>query len=125
MSKLMIVVAASIGLAGCFGGEQASAPLAVDAPPARPALAGALLGPLGQGLSEADRSAAFDAQLAALDAGQRRAWRGSKGVFGYVEPGVDAGGCREYAHTIYVGGRPRTGKGSACRDASQGWKIAS
>ncbi|MBL8590635.1 MAG: hypothetical protein JNK46_19020 [Methylobacteriaceae bacterium] len=131
MRRVATSLSCAILLAGCLGETPpqvaASAPApAPAAAPARPALAGALAGPLGQGLTDADRDAAFAAQLAALDAGQRKTWRGGpKGAFGYVEPGPEAGGCRDYAHTIYVAGRPRAGKGQACRDAATGWRIAS
>jgi surface antigen len=126
MMRLIGIMALSLGLAGCFGSEPTPPPqVAAPATPTKPAVAGVLTGTAGQGLTEKDVEAAFDAQLAALDAGQRRSWKGAKGAFGYVEAGPEASGCRDYSHTIYVAGRPRSAKGSACRDTATGWKIVS
>lgn len=105
----------------------AAAPAAVIAAPPR-AVSGALLGPVGQGLDQKDLDSAYKAQLAALDTGKRSSWRGQKGVFGYVEVGSEGGltgSCREYTHVVYVGGRPRNGKGSACRQSSGEWTTSS
>jgi len=61
--------------------------------------------------------------------GKRRSWRGKAGSFGYIVPGpVSAGvrgNCRDYSHTIYLNGRPQTGKGSACQTAPGQWTIVS
>ena len=77
-------------------------------------------GPIGASLSEDDRQAAWKAQIAALDSGQRRSWRGAHGVFGFVEPGAETGnGCRAYSQTIYVAGRPNRGQGVACKQAGR------
>jgi surface antigen len=125
-------------LAGCSGfgmsgGPPTQAPVAATpAAPAAPpvptgaALGGVLGGPVGASLSEADRQAAWQAQVAALDSGQRRSWRGAHGVFGYVEPGAEAGGgCRAYSQTIYVAGRPNRGQGVGCKQADGSWKMTS
>jgi surface antigen len=87
-----------------------------------------LLGPVGQGLDSKDLDAAYKAQLAALDTGKRSAWRGQKGMFGYVEVGPEGGltgSCRDYTHVVYVGGRPRNGKGVACRQSTGEWTTTS
>jgi len=118
----------ALWLAGCVGGSetpQAAAPAAPAAAPAgKPEMSGALAG-LTQGVDAADREAALNAQVAALDGGQRKTWRGPKGSFGFVEPGPEQANCRDYAHTIYVAGRPRSAKGQACRDSATGWRFAS
>ncbi|MBK9082558.1 MAG: hypothetical protein IPL88_11015 [Rhizobiales bacterium] len=117
----------ALSLGGCVGGSetpQAAAPPAAAAPTGKPEISGALAG-LTQGVDAADRDAALNAQIAALDAGQRKTWRGPKGSFGFVEPGSEQANCRDYAHTIYVAGRPRSAKGQACRDAATGWRFAS
>ncbi|MFY9969112.1 MAG: hypothetical protein WAK41_06830, partial [Roseiarcus sp.] len=89
-----------------------------------PALGGVLGGAVGASLSEADREAAWTAQLTALDSGQRRSWRGGHGVFGFVEPGAETGaGCRAYSQTIYVAGRPNRGQGVGCKQADGSWKM--
>ncbi len=83
-------------------------------------------GPIGAALTEEDRQAAWKAQIAALDSGQRRPWRGAHGVFGFVEPGAETGkGCRAYTQTIYVAGRPNRGQGVACKQADGAWKVTS
>jgi surface antigen len=92
-------------------------------------LGGILGGAAGAQLDEADREAAYDAQVAALDAGERRTWRGARGAFGYVEPGAGAdsaqGFCRSYAQTIYILGRPQRGHGVGCRQPDGAWRMAS
>ncbi len=101
-------------------------PPAAPAIPAGAALGGVLGGPIGAALTDPDRQAAWQAQLAALDSGQRRSWRGAHGVFGFVEPGAETGsGCRAYSQTIYVAGRPNRGQGIACKQPDGGWKMTS
>jgi surface antigen len=113
-------------------GAPQQAPSAASPPPAPPAiptgaaLGGVLGGPVGAALAEADRQAAWNAQIAALDSGQRRSWRGAHGVFGFVEPGAEAvAGCRSYSQTIYVSGRPNHGQGVACKQPDGGWRMTS
>src|SRR5271166_6619177 len=111
------------GLAGCSGlgmsgGPPTPAPIAAaPAAPAAPAvptgaaLGGVLGGPVGAALTDADRRAAWEAQVAALDSGKPRSWRGGHGVFGSVEPGAETGaGCRAYSQSIYIAGRPNRGR---------------
>ena len=108
-------------------GPPASAAMTAPAAPAMPAgaaLGGVLGGPIGASLTEADRQAAWNAQIAALDSGQSRSWRGVHGVFGFVAPGVETGGgCRAYSQTIYVAGRPNRGGGVACKQPDGTWKM--
>jgi surface antigen len=112
-------------------GVVAPAAVAPTPPPPPPiptgaALGGVLGGSIGAALTDADRQAAWNAQLGALDSGQRRSWRGAHGVFGFVEPGAESGGgCRAYAQTIYVAGRPNHGQGVACKQPDGGWKMTS
>jgi surface antigen len=135
----MIVLGATmlaLPLGGCSGfslGGAAEAPAPAPANPASPATPtgaalGALLGgPVGSALTETDRESAYQAQIEALDGGQRKSWRGEHGVFGFVEPGPAAGGdgCRSYAPTIYIGGRPNKGHGVGCKQPDGGWKMGS
>jgi surface antigen len=101
-----------------------SPPAAAAPAPSGAALGGVLGGPVGASLTEADRQAAWSAQIAALDSGQNRSWRGGRGVFGFVAPGAEiGGGCRAYAQTVYVAGRPSRGQGVACRQADGTWQI--
>ena len=125
-------------LAGCSGFGMSGGPpppppvAATPAAPAAPAiptgaaLGGVLGGPIGASLSEADREAAWQAQVAALNSGQRRSWRGAHGVFGFVEPGAETGGgCRAYSQTIYISGRPNRGQGVGCKQPDGGWTMSS
>ena len=123
------VIVAAFAVAGCNSiGSGAPPPSAAAAAPlpTGAALGGILGGPVGASLDEADRQAAYDAQVAALETGRRSAWRGASGVYGYVEATStpDAQGCRGYAHTIYVGGRPQHGQGLGCRLADGSWRMA-
>jgi len=123
---------AGTGIAGAPATIGALTPPAAPAAPAPPpiptgaALGGVLGGPVGASLADADRQAAWTAQIAALDSGQRKSWRGARGVFGFVEPGAEAGaGCRAYTQTIYVAGRPNRGQGVACKQPDGGWRMTS
>jgi surface antigen len=91
--------------------------------PQKPAIAGPLAGSFGAELNDADRQSAFDAELAALDSGQRKSWRGKRGVFGFVEPAGESGGCRAFVETIYLAGRPKQGHGQGCKQADGTWRI--
>jgi surface antigen len=142
---LLMIAIGSIGLAGCqsvgsngappiaavapagpAGSTVAPAPAEVPAIPTGAALGGALGGPVGASLTDDDRQAAWQAQIAALDSGKRRSWRGAHGVFGFVEPGATTGdGCRAYSQTIYVAGRPTHGRGVGCKQADGSWKMMS
>jgi surface antigen len=145
---LLISALASIALAGCQSvglngappvtgsmtpagaptSTLAPAPAGMPAPtiPSGAALGGILGGPIGASLTDDDREAAWQAQVGALDSGQKRSWRGAKGIFGFVEPGAASGdGCRAYSQTIYVAGRPNRGKGVGCRQPDGSWKMTS
>lgn len=99
-----------------------AAPAAAVAPP--PPYSGLASGSLGGSLDAVSRTAANDAEVAALNSGERKTWRGAEGAYGYVAPGAATGDCRELSHTIYINGRPQIGKGTACR-AAGGWKLNS
>ena len=133
---VLMIALASIGLAGCqsVGSGGGSPPPAAGAPaqpvaPAIPtgaALGGVLGGPVGASLTDDDRAAAWNAQVAALNSGQRRSWRGDHGVFGFIEPGAaTGGGCRAYSQTIFIAGRPTHGHGTACKQPDGSWKMTS
>jgi surface antigen len=142
---LLMIALGSIGLAGCSsvssGGPPAAtgstvapaptvaaqpAELPAPAIPTGAALGGVLGGPVGTSLTDDDRAAAWNAQIAALSSGQRRSWRGGHGVFGFVEPGAASGdGCRAYSQTIYIAGRPNRGRGVGCKQPDGSWKMTS
>ena len=95
-------------------------------------LAGAWLGnAIGQSLDAADRSYAMDSTQGALEhnrSGTPSYWRNpDSGNYGTATPvrTYNDGGrdCRAYETTIYVGGSPRTGRGTACRQPDGTWRI--
>ena len=138
---LLMIALASLGLAGCqsvgLGAPPATgalppagavSPAEAPAPaiPTGAALGGVLGGPVGASLTDGDRAAAWTAQIAALNSGQRRSWRGDHGVFGLVEPGQPTGGgCRAYAQTIFIAGRAHQGGGVGCKQPDGSWKMTS
>ena len=96
------------------------------------ALAGGLVGAeIGRSLDEADRQRALEAEYQALEygrAGQRLEWRGgASGNYGEVVVGpsyeVNLLDCREFTHTVYIGGRARVARGTACRQPDATWRI--
>ncbi|MBV9221139.1 MAG: hypothetical protein JO366_05780 [Methylobacteriaceae bacterium] len=117
-----------VALAGCVGMGSSDPPVATAAVPA-PAVGGPLGASLAGKVDDADRQAAFNAELDAVSAGERRSWRGPHGTYGYVDPGPQLmrteGFCRQYTLTIYVGGRPQTGTGLACHQADGEWHVVS
>ncbi|TVR09708.1 MAG: hypothetical protein EA385_06165 [Salinarimonadaceae bacterium] len=99
-------------------------------------VAGALIGGvvgglIGADLDERDRFLAEQAQFEAFDSGRPSRWRGERdrNVYGEVIPGPTFRDgrdfCREYTHTIYIGGRPQEGYGTACRQPDGSWRIVS
>ncbi|WP_129218691.1 hypothetical protein [Lichenibacterium ramalinae] len=98
---------------------------------------GFLGGAAGSKLPEGDRDAALAAENGALASGERRTWKGQKGVFGYVVPGATASAgtavpadgapaeCRSFTATIFFAGRPQTGHGTGCRDLDGNWHVTS
>jgi len=91
---------------------------ALPAPPA-PGVIGSAI---GQTLDEADRMTAIAAQQEAVASGSRKSWRGGHGAYGFITPGPETDGCREYTHRIFVNGRPQEAKGRACRENGE-WRI--
>ena len=116
-------------LAGCASAPAPESLPIASAAPVKPALSGVLAASLGKGLDATDQQTAFDAQLTALEKGQKQTWRGKHGTFGFVEPGAASirveGACREYTHKIYIAGRPQSGHGVACRAANGDWNFVS
>jgi surface antigen len=110
-------------LSGCAStpAETPKAAAVVPAPP--PPYVGLVEGSLGSSLAPAARTAANNAELAALASGERKTWRGDDGSYGYVAPAAGGGDCRDFTHTVYINGRPQVGNGKACR-AGEGWKLS-
>ncbi len=81
-------------------------------------------GSLGQNLTANARTAANNAELAAVSSGERKTWRGDDGSYGYIAPAAAGGDCRDFTHTVYINGRPQTAKGTACH-VGDAWKLNS
>ncbi len=85
---------------------------------------------IGRSLDEQDRMLAREAEYEALERGRSgvaRTWRNpDNGRYGEVVPsrpykrsGTD---CRDYAHTVYIDGRPQVMRGTACRNHDGTWR---
>lgn len=82
-------------------------------------------------LSSKELSEAASAQFNALTFGRPgapRTWSGDRGAAGQVVVGpyvrVNNIDCRDFTHTVTVGGTPFVKKGTACREADGTWKVA-
>lgn len=90
---------------------------------------GLIGGRIGSGLSDADRRTALEAEYRALEytqSGRPVTWKGSEAnLYGEVTAAqpyrVGSQDCRQYTHVVYVGGQPRTARGTACRNADGSW----
>jgi surface antigen len=114
--------------AGSVVGSLGTPALTPDVPPpagAPPSMGAFLEGPTGARLGDADRQRAFQAEQDALASGDRKTWRGIKGNYGFValsgSPTPD--GCQDFTHTVYIMGRPVTGKGIGCKGPDGAWRI--
>jgi surface antigen len=119
LSGLCLAVSACSGLTP-------SPPPVVAAPAApEPPAPGVVGVAIGQSLSDKDKDAAIAAQQAAVSSGQRKAWKGAHGAYGFVTPEPEgASGCRGYTHRIFINGRPQEAKGEACK-AGDAWRVKS
>jgi hypothetical protein len=112
------------GLWPSAGPASAAAPSISAAPPAAaPDYGQMFAGPLGAVIPEGSRSAAYSALSAALDAGQRKSWKGERGMFGYFAPSGDAGDCRTFTAVTYHAGRPQSLEDKACKSAAGDWRA--
>ncbi len=88
---------------------------------------------IGRALDEHDRRAAAYAEYTALEKGRSGVatpWRNpDSGHYGMVVPGrpykMRDRDCRDYTHTIYIDGQPRTMRGTACRNPDGTWRNVS
>jgi surface antigen len=94
------------------------------------AAVGGLIGNrIGAALDDEDRRRAYAAQVQALETGPSGvpvAWRNpDSGRYGNVVPGpaYEANGatCRQYTHTVYIDGTPRSERGTSCRNPDGSW----
>ena len=81
-------------------------------------------------MSSVDSAAANTAQFYALQFGRPgapRAWTGEKGTTGSVAVGpyvrVNNLDCRDFTHTVKIGGQEFVKKGTACREQNGNWTV--
>ena len=81
-------------------------------------------------MTENDRAQAAGAQFNGLQfsrPGAPRAWQGDKGTSGSVTVGpyvrVNNIDCRDFTHTVKIGGQDFAKKGTACREADGRWSV--
>ena len=132
IAALVLLLAAASGCSAKGGLGDADLASPVGAPPPQAAIApapdadygGLFDGPLGSKIAADSRSAAYAALTAALDAGQRKSWRGEHGLFGYFEPGAASGPCTAFRATTYLSGRPQTMDSRACKSPAGDWRAS-
>jgi surface antigen len=122
LHRLAVAGFLAVALAGC----NAVAPAPVVATPAapEPPAPGVVGSAIGANLSDKDRETAIAAQQAAVESGARKSWKGMHGAYGFVSPGPESAGCRDYTHKIFINGRPQEAKGQACKKG-EGWRVTS
>ena len=96
------------------------------------AVAGGIIGnDIGRKLDQRDRILAQQAEMDALEhgeSGRPRRWNNpDNGRYGEIVPQAPyqrAGrDCRDYAHTVYMEGRPQTLRSTACRNPDGTWSA--
>lgn len=126
-----------IGLAGAVGGGVIGSNIGKGTGNTAAIIGGTLLGGLlgseaGKSLDRADVAYHNRTQARALEgnrAGTTSSWKNpDTGASGSVTPtktynNSEGQPCREFSHSIKVGGKTQTGYGTACRDASGDWQI--
>ena len=125
-----LIGAAGGGLLGSQFGDGAGQLAATAAGTAIGALVG---NQIGQGLDRADQAAASRAQIQALETaptGSTVVWRNpDSGNAGRVQPlgtyrTTSGEFCREFQHTVLVGGEAQDAFGTACRQPDGSWRIS-
>lgn len=117
--------------AGALAGSQIGSGAGNIAATAGGAVLGAILGgELGRRIDRNDQMAAAQAQNQALATNAPITWNDPSGdVYGTVTPvrTYQSGGryCREYVHTVYIDGRARDARGTACQLDDGSWQIVS
>ena len=100
-------------------------------------MVGAVLGgivgsEIGRSMDKQDQMLAQQAEYDALergDSGRSRVWRNERnGNYGEIVPSRpyrrESLDCRDYTHTVYIGGRPEVMRGTACRNPDGTWRSA-
>lgn len=136
ISALTAALAAGLLLAGCAGTSgvltpgTTAAPLGNDVPAAPPpgSISAGIVGTtIGLGLPPQDLQRALSAEYQALEfgvAGVPVVWRGTV-ASGEVTPGpiytVNEYQCRDYTHSIMVGGAAEVARNTSCSRAGAAW----
>lgn len=147
MRRASVIVAGAFFLAACSAnsglntgaipganpGIVVGSPIAAGAgeSPIGPVEGGLMGAEVGRSLNDADRAVALKAEYEALEygrAGQPIVWRGQAAdTHGEIKVGssyqVNRLDCREYTHNVWIGGRPRVVKGTACREPGGVWRV--
>lgn len=148
MRRVIALVGGALFLAGCSAGGPSvttgaipgANPSAVVGSPVGTGTGEPSVGPVegglmgadvGQSLNDADRAIALKAEYEALEygrAGVPMQWRGRSGDNrGEIRVGasyqVNRLDCREYTHNVWIGGRPRVVRGTACREPDGVWRV--
>lgn len=91
------------------------------------ALQGGIIGRSGVDISDSDRQRALEAEYRALESaavGQPVVWSG-RNVSGRVVASapyqVGSQNCRQYTHSVTIGGKETVARGSACRNDNGSW----
>lgn len=91
-------------------------------------LGGLIGGSIGAQLDAQDQAYYSQTTMAALNTGQPQSYRSQSGASWDVQPSqpqyVNNTVCREYTSRIYVGGKPQTMVGRACRNPDGTWSNA-
>ncbi len=126
-------------LLGGVGGAVAGAQFGKGSGQLVATAAGALIGAfvgnqVGQSLDNADKQYAYRAEQDALEhtpTGNEVSWNnpdsGNSGTIKPVQTYQTSEGryCREYTHTVYVGGKEQDAYGRACRQPDGSWEVVS
>lgn len=134
---IAILLAVGFTVSGCLtaGGRD----IAVATDPSTEAIAARVIaamkgglvgGPVGAGLTEAEKRRALEAEYRALEhtpPGEAVAWGEEGGSGGYGEViaaqpySVGSQNCRQYTLTVTAKGRTRQARGTACRNPDGSW----
>jgi surface antigen len=146
MNKAIVIMSAALALAACSGkpdttgaipganpGTVVGSPIAAGAgeAPVGPVEGGLMGAEVGRSLDDKDRAIALKAEYEALEygrSGQPTVWQSRGGDNrGEITVGssyqVNRLDCREYTHNVWIGGRLRVVKGTACREPDGVWRI--
>jgi surface antigen len=123
------------GVGGAVAGAQFGRGTGQVAAGAAGALLGAFLGnQAGKSLDRADQQFAYRAEQDALEhtpSGNEVTWSNpDSGNYGSIKPvqtyqSSEGRYCREYTHTVVIGGEPQDAYGRACRQPDGSWEVQS